>query len=99
MADSADLIVLGAYFGTGLKGGLLSVFLMGVYDKESKTFKTVCKAGNGFDDNQIHRLQNQLDMVRKKEHSHTLSVSHSVYISLHPCFPLFGSFARTYTSF
>jgi DNA ligase-3 len=45
MADSADLIVLGAYFGTGSKGGLMSVFLMGVYDEQSKTYKTVCKAG------------------------------------------------------
>lgn len=45
MADSADLIVLGAYFGTGSKGGLMSVFLMGVYDEQSKTYKTVCKVG------------------------------------------------------
>lgn len=43
MADSADLIVLGAYYGTGNKGGLMSTFLMGIYDKESKKFKTVCK--------------------------------------------------------
>ena len=43
MADSADLVVLGAYFGTGDKGGLKSVFLMGCFDNESKQFKTVCK--------------------------------------------------------
>ena len=29
MADSADMVVLGAYFGTGSKGGLMSTFLMG----------------------------------------------------------------------
>jgi DNA ligase-3 len=28
MADTADLVVLGAYYGTGNKGGLKSVFLM-----------------------------------------------------------------------
>ena len=27
-ADTADLVVVGAWFGTGAKGGLLSVFLM-----------------------------------------------------------------------
>lgn len=43
MGDSVDLIVLGAYFGTGNKGGLRSVFLMGVYDEENQMFKTVCK--------------------------------------------------------
>jgi DNA ligase-3 len=43
LADSADLIVLGAYFGTGNYGGILSVFLCGVYDKKEKVFLTVCK--------------------------------------------------------
>jgi DNA ligase-3 len=49
MADSADLLVLGAYFGTGNKGGLLSVFLMGCYDETSKKYKTVCKVVGLFD--------------------------------------------------
>ena len=38
MADSADLVVLGAWYGTGNKGGLMSVFLMGCYDEDSKRF-------------------------------------------------------------
>jgi ATP-dependent DNA ligase I len=55
MADSADLVVLGAYYGSGNKGGVLSTFLMGVWDKTipaggAKQFKTVCKVGNGHDD-------------------------------------------------
>jgi len=29
MADTADLVVLGAWFGTGKKGGIMSIFLMG----------------------------------------------------------------------
>jgi ATP-dependent DNA ligase len=37
------LIVLGAYFGTGNYGGMLTVFLMGVYDKSEKVFLNVCK--------------------------------------------------------
>jgi ATP-dependent DNA ligase len=61
MADTADLIVLGAlsacltcivsdcdwpgaYFGTGSRGGIMGTFLMGVVDRHTKTFKTVCKA-------------------------------------------------------
>ena len=36
MADTADLVVLGAWYGTGNKGGLMSVFLMGCYDEASK---------------------------------------------------------------
>ena len=41
MADSADLVVLGAYFGTGSHGGQMTVFLMGVFDEEAGIWKTV----------------------------------------------------------
>jgi DNA ligase 3 len=43
MADSADMVVIGANFGSGSKGGLLSTFLMGVYDPKTAKWKTVCK--------------------------------------------------------
>ena len=55
MADSADLVVLGAYYGTGTKGGLMSVFLMGVHDPVNDNWCTVAKAGNGLDDNEKHK--------------------------------------------
>ena len=38
MADSADLVVLGAWYGSGNKGGLMSIFLMGCYDEDTKRF-------------------------------------------------------------
>jgi len=43
MADSADLVVVGAYYGTGAYGGMMSVFLMGCQDPASGQWKTVCK--------------------------------------------------------
>ncbi|KAK7093638.1 hypothetical protein V1264_007347 [Littorina saxatilis] len=64
MADSADLIVLGAYYGTGNKGGLMSIFLMGCYDPASKQFCTVSKCGSGLDDKTLDKLQTELDMVK-----------------------------------
>jgi DNA ligase-3 len=57
MGDSADLIVLGAYFGSGSKGGKMSIFLMGVYDEDTKKFRTVVRVGNGFSDAEIDELQ------------------------------------------
>jgi DNA ligase-3 len=62
MADSADLLVLGSYFGTGSRGGIMGSFLMGCYDEESKTYKTVCKVANGFDDETLDGLQKSLSM-------------------------------------
>ncbi|XP_018321906.1 DNA ligase 3 [Agrilus planipennis] len=64
MADSADLIVLGAWFGTGKKGGMMSVFLMGCYDPRTKKFCTVTKVHTGHDDKTLEQLQTELDMVK-----------------------------------
>ncbi|ELU08334.1 hypothetical protein CAPTEDRAFT_213234 [Capitella teleta] len=64
MADSADLVVLGAYFGTGVKGGLMSVFLMGVYDSNTEKWCSVTKCHLGFDDDKLDKLQKQLDVVK-----------------------------------
>ncbi|CAF4380350.1 unnamed protein product, partial [Didymodactylos carnosus] len=60
MADTCDLVVLGAYYGTGKKGGLMSVFLLGCYDQTKQQWCTVCKCGNGFDDAKIDQLQKEL---------------------------------------
>jgi DNA ligase-3 len=43
MADTADLVVLGAWYGTGNKGGLMSVFLMGCYDEPANRFTSNAK--------------------------------------------------------
>ena len=45
-------------------GGMMSVFLMGVYDEETKRWLTVTKCGNGHDDKTLDRLQTELDMVK-----------------------------------
>lgn len=43
---------------------MMSVFLMGLYDKSRGKFCTVAKCGNGHDDATISRLQKELDMVK-----------------------------------
>ena len=60
LADSADLIVLGAYKGSGKYGGKKSIFLMGTFDEQSGDFKTVCKAHNGLTDDQIDEFSESL---------------------------------------
>ncbi|KAH1028379.1 DNA ligase 3 isoform X2 [Dendroctonus ponderosae] len=64
MADSADLIVLGAWYGSGQKGGMMSVFLMGCYNTETKAFCTVTKVHTGHDDKTLERLQSELKMEK-----------------------------------
>ncbi|XP_023309068.2 DNA ligase 3 [Lucilia cuprina] len=50
MADTADLVCLGASYGSGKKGGVLSIFLMGCYDRRDRLWKTVTKVHTGLDD-------------------------------------------------
>lgn len=56
MADSADLVVLGSYYGKGSKGGAPSIFLMGCYDNESNNWKTVTKC-SGHDDDTLKKYK------------------------------------------
>ncbi|XP_075975774.1 DNA ligase 3 [Anticarsia gemmatalis] len=60
MADTADLVVLGAWFGTGKKGGMMSVFLMGCLDTRRNKWVTVTKVHTGHDDSTLERLQKEL---------------------------------------
>ncbi|XP_023373287.1 DNA ligase 3 isoform X2 [Otolemur garnettii] len=64
MADTADLVVLGAFYGQGNKGGMMSIFLMGCYDPSSQKWCTVTKCAGGHDDATLARLQKELDMVK-----------------------------------
>jgi DNA ligase-3 len=67
MADTADLVVLGAYYGTGKKGGMRSVFLMGVHDAKTDKWYTVTKVGNGLDDATLEKMQKKIDMIEIKQ--------------------------------
>ncbi|KOC62534.1 DNA ligase 3 [Habropoda laboriosa] len=64
MADSADLVVLGAWYGTGNKGGMMSIFLMGCYDEDHGNWVTVTKVNSRHDDVTLAMLQDELDMVK-----------------------------------
>ncbi|XP_010869143.2 DNA ligase 3 isoform X2 [Esox lucius] len=64
MADTADLVVLGAFYGKGSNGGIMSSFLMGCYDPDSKKWCTVTKCSGGYDDAMLARLQKELDMIK-----------------------------------
>ena len=86
MADTADLVCLGAYYGTGNKGGLMSVFLMGVYNEKSDCWQTVTKVGNGFDDKTLDKLQNELDMVETNKNQSKVPKWLDVHRSLIPDF-------------
>eukprot|EP01060_Flectonema_neradi_P041081 TRINITY_DN960_c0_g2_i1.p1 TRINITY_DN960_c0_g2~~TRINITY_DN960_c0_g2_i1.p1 ORF type:complete len:1237 (+),score=263.16 TRINITY_DN960_c0_g2_i1:395-3712(+) len=63
MADTADLCVLGAKWGSGSQSGIFSTFLMGCYDTSDCKWKTVCHCGNGHDDDTLKKIFKELKPV------------------------------------
>ncbi len=56
LADTLDLIAVGAFWGKGRRAGKYGALLMAAYDPENDVFRTVCKVGSGFTDEQLEEL-------------------------------------------
>ncbi len=60
MTDTIDVVIVGAYMGKGKRAGSYGALLVAVYDDESDTFKTICKVGTGFSDEELESLPDTL---------------------------------------
>ncbi len=60
MADTVDLVVIGGFYGKGRRGGKIGTLLMAAYDPDTDTFKSVCKVGSGFTDEDLERMDELL---------------------------------------
>ena len=65
MSDTVDLVVIGAFYGKGRRGGKYGTLLMAAYDPETDTFKSVCKVGSGFTDEDLDKLQDMLSPYKR----------------------------------
>ncbi|MEM0454264.1 MAG: ATP-dependent DNA ligase [Nitrososphaerota archaeon] len=63
LVDTLDLVVIGAFHGKGKRSGWFGTFLMAAYDKATDTFKSVCKVGTGFKEEDLQRLT---EMVKER---------------------------------
>ncbi len=60
MTDTVDLVVVGAFYGKGKRGGKLSSLLMAAYDPDRDIFVTVCKVATGFTDEELDKMNEML---------------------------------------
>jgi DNA ligase 1 len=64
MQDSVDLAVVGAFAGRGRRGGTFGALLLAAYDESADMFRTVCKCGSGFTDEDLSKLPKLLEKYR-----------------------------------
>jgi len=56
LTDTVDLVAVGAFKGRGKRAGTYGALLMAAYDKKDDVFRTVCKVGTGFTDEDLAKL-------------------------------------------
>ncbi len=64
MADSMDLVVVGAIHGRGKRTGLYGAILASAYDPQSNSYPTVCKIGTGFTEEMLAEFKERLEPHR-----------------------------------
>ena len=64
MQDHVDLAVVGAFYGRGRRAGSYGALLVAAYDPSDDKFKTVCKVGSGFTDENLEEMPARLDQYR-----------------------------------
>ena len=69
MQDTVDLVVVGAFHGRGRRAGSYGALLAAAYDQEADVFRTVCKVGSGFTDENLAQIPTMLKPL-EMEHRH-----------------------------
>ncbi len=64
MQDHVDLAVVGAFYGRGRRAGSYGALLVAAYDPSDDKYKTVCKVGTGFTDENLEEMPRRLDQYR-----------------------------------
>ncbi len=65
LADTVDLVVVGAYAGRGRRRGMYGAVLLAAYDPDSELYQTVGRCGTGFSDTELAALPARLaPMIR-----------------------------------
>eukprot|EP00835_Amoeboradix_gromovi_P000981 NODE_38_length_30618_cov_0.377142.p4 type:complete len:433 gc:universal NODE_38_length_30618_cov_0.377142:11753-10455(-) len=82
MGDSLDLVVMGAFYGKGKRSGGLGTFVVGTWDEDEEVYKTVCKLGTGFKDEELDVFSNLLMplKVAKKPEEYQCKLEADVWV-------------------
>jgi len=74
MVEPIDVVIVGGFYGTGRRAGKLGGLLVAIYDNKNDVFKTICKLGSGFTDEDLEKLPGILEPY-KIDHIHPRVIS------------------------
>ncbi|MFX1519904.1 MAG: ATP-dependent DNA ligase [Promethearchaeota archaeon] len=78
IADTLDLVVIGAFMGYGARTGYYGSLLMACYDPIDNKFKSVCRLGSGFTDEHLETLQELLNKYQVSDKAPRVFIKDSV---------------------
>jgi ATP-dependent DNA ligase I len=64
LADTLDLVIIGALHGRGRRVGKYGALLLAAYDEQHDLFRSVSKVGTGFTDQHLENFYNNLEGLR-----------------------------------
>jgi len=64
LADTIDLVIVGALYGRGRRVGKYGALLLAAYDEHQDLFRSVSKVGTGFTDQHLENFYNTLESLR-----------------------------------
>jgi DNA ligase 1 len=67
LADTVDLVVVGAYAGRGRRRGMYGAVLLAAYDPDTELYQTVGRCGTGFSDAELAALPARLAPLIRAE--------------------------------
>ncbi|RMF29713.1 MAG: ATP-dependent DNA ligase [Candidatus Nitrosothermus koennekii] len=67
LADSLDLVIVGAYYGRGRRAGKYGAFLLAAYDDQNDMFRSISKIGTGFSDEDLDMFYKMLEQYKLKK--------------------------------
>jgi DNA ligase 1 len=67
LADTVDLVVVGAYAGRGRRRGMYGAVLLAAYDPDAELYQTVGRCGTGFSDAELAALPARLAPLIRTE--------------------------------
>lgn len=61
LADTLDLVIVGALYGRGRRVGKYGALLLAAYDSKADIFRSTCKVGTGFTDSYLEHFYKNLE--------------------------------------